>query len=62
MQVREKVDASRLNTEMLLPYSLRLSDFQIAMEDVYDFLYDVNTFFLGISRTLRNQSSPPVFG
>jgi hypothetical protein len=47
MQVREKVDATRFNTERTLPYSLRLNDFQIAMEDVYDFLFDVNTFFLG---------------
>jgi hypothetical protein len=26
-----------------LPYSLRLDDFSIAMQDVYDFFYDVNT-------------------
>lgn len=31
----------------MLPYSLRLEDFQIAMQDVYDFFYDVNTFFHG---------------
>jgi hypothetical protein len=30
----------------VLPYALRLEDFQIAMQDVYDFLFDVNTFFL----------------
>jgi hypothetical protein len=47
MQVREKVNALKLNANRTLPYSLRLSDFQIAMEDVYDFLFDVNTFFLG---------------
>lgn len=46
MQVREKVDRTRFNPEALLPYSLRLDDFQIAMEDVYDFFFDVNTFFL----------------
>lgn len=46
MQVRENVDTSRFNTERNLPYSLRLNDFQIAMEDVYDFFFDVNTFFL----------------
>jgi hypothetical protein len=46
MQVREKVQTARFNREILLPYSLRLSDFQIAMEDVYDFFFDVNTFFL----------------
>ncbi len=47
MQVRQTVDASRFNAETPLPYSLRLSDFQIAMEDVYDFFFDVNTFFIG---------------
>jgi hypothetical protein len=46
MQVREKVQTASFNQEILLPYSLRLSDFQIAMEDVYDFFFDVNTFFL----------------
>jgi hypothetical protein len=47
MQVREKVDTARFNHAATLPYSLRLDDFQIAMEDVYDFFFDVNTFFLG---------------
>ena len=46
MQVREKVDAARFNQAATLPYSLRLDDFQIAMEDVYDFFFDVNNFFL----------------
>ena len=46
MQVREKVDTARFNQNRALPYSLRLNDFQIAMEDVYDFFFDVNTFFL----------------
>jgi hypothetical protein len=46
MQTRERVDAARFNQNADLPYSLRLNDFQIAMEDVYDFFFDVNTFFL----------------
>jgi hypothetical protein len=46
MQVRERVDATRFNKAATLPYSLRLDDFQIAMEDVYDFFFDVNNFFL----------------
>ncbi|MEO6805632.1 MAG: hypothetical protein ABI286_06360 [Edaphobacter sp.] len=46
MQVRQNVDTTRFNPEMTLPYSLRISDFQVAMEDVYDFFFDVNTFFL----------------
>ena len=50
MQVQARVDPDRFNSETPLPYSLRLSDFQIAMEDVYDFFFDVNSFF--ISRSL----------
>jgi hypothetical protein len=46
MQVRQKVDAARFNMGATLPYSLRLDDFKIAMEDVYDFFFDVNTFLL----------------
>jgi hypothetical protein len=46
MQAREKVDPARFNHELTLPYSLRQSDFQIAMEDAYDFFFDVNNFFL----------------
>jgi hypothetical protein len=33
------------NTE--LPYELRLRDFEMAMQDVYDFLFDVNQLLLG---------------
>ena len=32
---------------MVLPFSLRVNDFQSAMQDVYDFFYDVNTLLLG---------------
>jgi hypothetical protein len=39
---RNKVDQSKLNTEANLPYELRLDDFALAMQDVYDFFYDVN--------------------
>jgi len=40
---RAVVDTSKLNPEAELPYELRLLDFQTAMQDVYDFFYDVNT-------------------
>lgn len=43
----ERVDPSRFNPAAELPYSLRQQDFEIAMQDVYDFLFDVNTFLLG---------------
>lgn len=39
---RNSVDVARLNPNALLPYELRTHDFQMAMQDVYDFFYDVN--------------------
>jgi len=39
---RSNVDTSRFNARAQLPYELRLLDFQTAMQDVYDFFYDVN--------------------
>ena len=44
---RQTVDKSKFNTALSLPYSLRLADFELAMQDVYDFLYDVNDLLLG---------------
>lgn len=43
---RNRVDTGRLNPKAKLPYELRLEDFQIAMQDVYDFFYDVNGHLL----------------
>ncbi len=40
---RNTVDVSKFNKEAQLPYELRRQDFQIAMQDVYDFFYDVNS-------------------
>ncbi|MBI4831501.1 MAG: hypothetical protein HY801_08095 [Candidatus Lindowbacteria bacterium] len=42
MVKRNAVDASKFNVNAILPYELRLQDFQMAMQDVYDFFYDVN--------------------
>lgn len=39
---RNKVDTSKLNPQATLPFELRLEDFQLAMQDVYDFFHDVN--------------------
>jgi hypothetical protein len=36
-------DREKFNSEIELPYQLRLDDFHGAMQDVYDFLFDVNT-------------------
>lgn len=40
---RNTVDQSKLNTGTKLPYQLRIADFQMAMQDVYDFFFDVNS-------------------
>jgi len=40
---RNIVDMAKFNNSALLPYELRLLDFQMAMQDVYDFFYDVNS-------------------
>ena len=39
---RNQVAGDRFNRAAHLPYELRLQDFQIAMQDVYDFFFDVN--------------------
>lgn len=40
---RNTIDTTNFNTDAILPYELRLQDFQMAMQDVYDFFYDVNS-------------------
>lgn len=40
--VRNTVDIRRFNPNAALPFELRVQDFQMAMQDVYDFFYDVN--------------------
>lgn len=40
---RSIADMSNFNGNAVLPYELRLQDFQMAMQDVYDFFYDVNS-------------------
>ena len=40
---RNTVVRSAFNPKAILPYQLRISDFEIAMQDVYDFFFDVNT-------------------
>ncbi len=51
MLKRELIDKSKFNKAAKLPYQLRLADFEIAIQDVYDFFYDVNK--LPIKRGLR---------
>lgn len=40
------VDKAGLNNDAALPYELRVSDFETAMQDVYDFFHDVNSMLL----------------
>ena len=43
---RQTVDESKFNRNVVLPYNLRLDDVRMAMQDVYDFFYDVNSYLL----------------
>ena len=52
---RSLVDVDAFNSDLELPYSLRLQDFQMAMQDVYDFLYDVDSHL--VARSLRRFES-----
>lgn len=49
---RNTVDTSRFNPGASLPFELRLMDFEMAMQDVYDFFFDVNQWLVhkGLSR------------
>ena len=62
---RATVDSSKLNSEAVLPYDLRLDDFRIAMQDVYDFFFDVNSLLVGkglprLDDMLRKQTASGV--
>jgi hypothetical protein len=41
--LRNSVDVTKFNPDAVYPYELRRQDFQMAMQDVYDFFYDVNS-------------------
>lgn len=43
---RRIVDPNAFNEAAALPYELRLKDFEIAMQDVYDFFHDVNSLLI----------------
>ena len=44
MTARNTVDTTKFNPEAVFPYELRQEDFQMAMQDVYDFFFDVNSY------------------
>jgi len=43
---RNRPKRDNFNVAASLPFQLRLEDFEIAMQDVYDLFYDVNTGLL----------------
>lgn len=56
--IRNSLNPSGFNTALDLPFQLRLDDFKAAVQDVYDFFFDVNSALLakGLDRlddTLR---------
>ncbi len=40
--VRNQVNPKAFNMAAKLPFELRIKDFEIAMQDIYDFFYDIN--------------------
>ncbi len=44
---RNVLDQSRFNSTAQLPFQLRLEDVRLAVQDVYDFFFDVNTNLVG---------------
>ena len=44
---RNQTIASAFNKAAVLPYELRLEDFNLALQDVYDFFFDVNSNLVG---------------
>jgi hypothetical protein len=45
--VRNTADLECFNRSTNLPFELRIQDFQLAMQDVYDFFFDVNSHLIG---------------
>jgi len=45
--IRNEVDERKFNRAASLPYELRLADFKLALQDVYDFFFDVNSHLVG---------------
>ena len=41
--IRNHVVPSKFNVTAVLPYALRLKDFELALQDIYDFFFDVNS-------------------
>lgn len=46
MTARAQVNPDGFNPDVVLPYELRILDFEAAMKDVYDYFFDVNSMFI----------------
>lgn len=46
MLKRNTVNPEKFNSTPSLPFELRLKDFELALQDIYDFFFDVNTQLL----------------
>lgn len=46
MLTRNRLEPGKFNHELALPFQLRLDDFRLAAQDVYDFFHDVSTGLL----------------
>lgn len=44
---RNHIDSSAFNRDATLPFELRLKDFELAIQDIYDFFFDVNSALTG---------------
>lgn len=44
--IRNQPDSTKFNPDAILPFQLRLKDFELVMQDVYDFFYDVNVLLV----------------
>src|SRR3989442_1366126 len=44
---RKTVDSAKFNAKAKLPFELRLEDFSLALQDIYDFFHDVNSHLVG---------------
>lgn len=47
MVPKQAINAAKFNKGATLPFQLRLKDFEMAIQDVYDFFHDVNSLLLG---------------
>ena len=44
---RKTVDSAKFNAKAKLPFELRLEDFSLSLQDIYDFFHDVNSRLVG---------------